>query len=130
MKSVIELKNVSKVYKSKKSIDTLALQDVSLKFQNSGMVFIVGKSGSGKSTLLNILGGLDSVTSGNVLVEGKNLSEFSTSELDSYRNTYVGFIFQEFNILEQYNVSENIELSLRLQGKKQKNTDVLEILES
>jgi len=129
VKSVIELKNVSKVYKSKKSIDTLALQDVSLKFQNSGMVFIVGKSGSGKSTLLNILGGLDSVTSGNVLVEGKNLSEFSTSELDSYRNTYVGFIFQEFNILEQYNVSENIEVSLRLQGKKQKNTDVLEILE-
>lgn len=126
---MIELKNVSKVYKSKKSIDTVALQDVTLKFNNSGMVFVVGKSGSGKSTLLNVLGGLDSVSSGDILVENRNLNELNNKDLDSYRNTYVGFIFQEFNILEEYNVNENIDLALRLQGKEKNKEEVLNILE-
>lgn len=126
---MIELRNVRKIYKSRKSVNTVALQDVSLKFENSGMVFIVGKSGSGKSTLLNILGGLDSVSSGEIFVENKNLISLSNKELDSYRNSYVGFIFQEFNILEQYNVYENIELSLRLQREEFNKDKVLQILD-
>lgn len=126
---MIELRNVGKIYKSRKSVNTVALQDVSLKFENSGMVFIVGKSGSGKSTLLNILGGLDSVSSGEIFVENKNLISLSNKELDSYRNSYVGFIFQEFNILEQYNVYENIELSLRLQREEFNKDKVLQILD-
>lgn len=125
---MIEFQNVNKIYKSKNSIDTLALNNVSLKFENKGMVFIVGKSGSGKSTLLNMLGGLDSVTSGKIFVDGKVLNDFSDKDLDSYRNSYVGFIFQDFNILEQYNVYENIDLSLRLQNKNNNKEEVREIL--
>ena len=115
---MIELKNVNKIYKSKKGSDTQALNDINLKIGNKGMLFIVGKSGSGKSTLLNLLGGLDSITSGEILINNKNISKFTKEQYDSYRNTYIGFIFQEFNILEQYNVYENIELSVRLQNHK------------
>lgn len=125
---MIELKNVTKVYKSKKGNSTKALNNVNLKFENKGMVFIVGKSGSGKSTLLNLLGGLDSATSGEILVNNQNINEFSASNYDAYRNTYIGFIFQEFNVLEQYNVYENIELSLKLQGKNSSKLEIEDIL--
>ena len=125
---MIELKNVTKVYKSKKGNSTKALNNVNLKFENKGMVFIVGKSGSGKSTLLNLLGGLDSATSGEILVNNQNINEFSASNYDAYRNTYIGFIFQEFNVLEQYNVYENIELSLKLQGKSPSKLEIEDIL--
>lgn len=125
---MIELKNVTKFYKSKKGNSTKALNNVNLKFENKGMVFIVGKSGSGKSTLLNLLGGLDSATSGEILVNNQNINEFSASNYDAYRNTYIGFIFQEFNVLEQYNVYENIELSLKLQGKSPSKLEIEDIL--
>lgn len=115
---MIELRNVSKIYKSKKSTSTTALDKINLKIGNKGMLFIVGKSGSGKSTLLNLLGGLDSVTTGEILVNNKNISKFNKKQYDSYRNTYIGFIFQEFNVLEEYNVYENIEIALKLQNKK------------
>ena len=121
---MIELKNVKKKYKSKRGADTTALDDVNIKIGNSGMLFIVGKSGSGKSTLLNLLGGLDSVTSGNILINGEDISNFNDKKYDSYRNTYIGFIFQEFNILEQYNVYENIELVLKLQNKSVIRKDI------
>ncbi len=125
---MIELKNVTKIYKSKKSISTKALDDVSLKLGNIGMVFIVGKSGSGKSTLLNLLGGLDSVTNGDIIVDNKKMSRFKTKDYDSYRNTCVGFIFQEFNVLDEYNVYENIDLALRLQDKKDKTSEISKLL--
>ncbi len=115
---MIEVKNISKTYKSKKGKNTLALDNVTLSFSEKGMTFILGKSGSGKSTLLNVLGGLDKYDKGEVLVLGKSTKEFSESEFDSYRNTYVGFIFQEFNLLEEYNVYENITLALQLQQKE------------
>ncbi len=126
---MIELKNVKKKYKSKRGADTTALDDVNIKIGNSGMLFIVGKSGSGKSTLLNLLGGLDSVTSGNILINGEDISNFNDKKYDSYRNTYIGFIFQEFNILEQYNVYENIELVLKLQNKSVIRKDIDNLLE-
>lgn len=125
---MIELKNVKKVYKSKKGTSTIALDDVNLKIGNTGMVFIVGKSGSGKSTLLNLLGGLDGLEQGEILINGKNISKFNKKQYDSYRNTYIGFIFQEFNILEQYNVYENIELALKLQNQKTSKDNIDELL--
>ena len=126
---MIELKHVGKIYKSKKSSDTTALNDVSLQIPDKGLVFIVGRSGSGKSTLLNLLGGLDNLTSGEVFVSGKNISNFTDKEFDSYRNSYVGFVFQEFNILEQYNVYENIELALKLQEKESSKEEINKLLE-
>lgn len=126
---MIELKNVVKVYKSKKSSDTTALNDVSLQIADKGLVFIVGRSGSGKSTLLNLLGGLDNLTSGEIFVSGKSISKFDNKQFDAYRNSYVGFIFQEFNILEQYNVYENIELALSLQDKESSRSEIDTLLE-
>ena len=114
---MIEFKNLNKVYKTKKGIETKALNNINLKIGNVGMVFITGKSGSGKSTMLNLLGGLDTVTSGELLINNQNISNFKKHEYDSYRNTYIGFVFQEFNILEQYNVYDNIALALKLQNK-------------
>ena len=115
---MIELKNVSKTYTSRKSKNTKALNDISLTLNDNGMTFILGKSGSGKSTLLNILGGLDKYDSGEMIIMGKSTKTFTQKDYDSYRNTYVGFIFQEFNILEDYDVSENIKLALQLQQKE------------
>ena len=125
---MIELENLKKVYKSKKSTSTIAIDNINLKIGNKGMVFIVGKSGSGKSTLLNLLGGLDSITSGKILINGKNISDFNNKQYDSYRNTYIGFIFQEFNVLEQYNVYENIELALKLQNSIVSKNKINELL--
>ena len=125
---MIEFKNVSKIYKTKKGVETKALNNINLKIGNKGLVFIVGKSGSGKSTMLNLLGGLDNITSGELFINNKDISKFKNKQYDAYRNTYVGFIFQEFNILENYNVYENIELALRLQNKKASKTDIDELL--
>ncbi len=115
---MIELKGVRKTYKAKKGSSTKALDDIYLKLADKGMTFILGKSGSGKSTLLNIIGGLDVPDSGEVIILGKNTKKFKNTDFDSYRNTYVGFVFQEFNLLEDYTVYENILLGLKLQQKK------------
>lgn len=129
---MIELNSVTKIYKSKKGTTTQALNNVSLKFENTGMTFILGKSGSGKSTLLNIIGGLDKYDSGDMVILGKSSKDFTQADFDSYRNTYIGFVFQDFNILEDYNVYENIVLALQLQQKqinKDKIDNLLEKLE-
>ena len=115
---MLELKNITKVYKPKKGVKTIALDNVSFTLNDKGMIFLVGKSGSGKSTLLNIIGGLDKADNGDLILNEKSFKKFKNKDLDSYRNTYIGFVFQEFNILEEYNVYQNIELALNLQKKK------------
>ena len=126
---MIELKNVVKTYKSKKGNSTTALNNISIKFDNKGMTFILGKSGSGKSTLLNVIGGLDKYDSGDITILGKSSENFKKADFDSYRNTYVGFVFQEFNILEDYNIYENIVLALQLQKKNINESEIDELLE-
>ena len=128
---MLEVKNLSKIYKAtvKGGVATKALDDVSLKFPDKGMVFLLGKSGSGKSTLLNVCGGLDAPTSGEIIVKGKSSKSFSQSDFDSYRNTFVGFIFQEYNILNEFSVEDNIALALELQGKPKDKKVIAELLE-
>ena len=126
---MLEIKNLTKVYKTKNGAETVALAGVSLKFGERGMVFLLGKSGSGKSTLLNLCGGLDSPDSGEVIIKGRSSRDFSQSDFDSYRNTFVGFVFQEYNILNEFTVEENIALALELQGKSKNSERVREILE-
>ena len=126
---MIEIKNIVKTYRPKKGGEVKALDDVSLKFPEKGLVFILGKSGSGKSTLLNVMGGLDTADSGEIIIKGKSSKEFSTGDFDSYRNTYLGFIFQEYNILEDFNVGANIALALKLQGAKATDEKINEILD-
>ncbi len=125
---MIEVKNLTKIYNLQKSTEVIALNDISLNFNTTGLVFIVGKSGSGKSTLLNILGGLDSYTSGEIFVNGKSTKEFTQSNFDDYRNTYVGFVFQEYNLLEDLTVEKNISIALELQGINKDSREIESIL--
>ena len=127
---MIELKNITKIYRSKKGVKTTALNDVSLKLGNKGMVFVLGKSGSGKSTLLNIVGGLDKYNKGEIIINGKSSKNFKQRDFDAYRNTYIGFIFQEFNILEEFSVYRNIALALQLQKKHPDKEVINNILKS
>lgn len=126
---MLEVKNLKRVYKVKGSDPVYALNDVSLKFPETGLVFILGKSGSGKSTLLNVMGGLDNVDDGEIIINGKSSKTFSKVEMDSYRNTYLGFIFQEYNILSDFTVRENIALALQLQHKKATDEIINSILQ-
>lgn len=125
---MIEVKNLFKKYTVKNGIEVKALDDVSLKIDKVGMVFLLGKSGAGKSTLLNVLGGLDRVDSGEIIINGKSSKDFSQSDFDSYRNTYLGFIFQEYNILNEFSIAENIALAIELQGRKPTNEEIDNIL--
>lgn len=125
---MLETRDLYKVYKPKKGVAVTALNKVSLKFPEKGMVFLLGKSGSGKSTLLNLLGGLDKYDSGEIIIKGVSSKDFNQQHFDSYRNTYVGFIFQEYNILEEFSVGANIALALELQGKKATDEVISEIL--
>ena len=126
MLKAIDLK---KQYKPKNGQVVNALDGVTIDFSETGMVFILGKSGSGKSTLLNVLGGLDKYDSGEVIVKGKSSKDFSQADFDSYRNTFIGFIFQEYNILQEFSVEKNIGLALELQGKKADKEVINELME-
>ncbi len=125
---MLEVRNLVKIYKPKKGVPVRALDGVSLRFPETGMVFLLGKSGSGKSTLLNLLGGLDRYNSGEILIKGCSSKTFRQRHFDSYRNTYLGFIFQEYNILDEFSVGANIALALQLQGKKPDSQVINDIL--
>ncbi len=125
---MLEIRNLSKTYHSKKGESVKALDNINITFSESGMVFILGKSGSGKSTLLNVMGGLDGYDSGEFVIMGKSSKDFAGSDFDAYRNTFIGFIFQEYNILDDFSVGANIGLALELQGKKATDEKINEIL--
>ena len=125
---MLEVKDLVKIYKPKKGEPVRALDGVSLRFPQTGMVFILGKSGSGKSTLLNVCGGLDAPDGGEIVVKGRSSKHFSAADFDGYRNTLAGFVFQEYNILEEFTVEENVALALKLQGKADCRERVRDIL--
>ncbi len=125
---MLETKNLSKIYKPKKGVPVTALDKISLRFPDKGMIFLLGKSGSGKSTLLNLLGGLDRYDSGEIIIKGVSSKDFKQKHFDSYRNTYVGFIFQEYNVLEEFSVGANIALAIELQNRKATDEEISEIL--
>ena len=125
---MLEVRDLKKYYKTKGGVEVHALDGVSIQFPETGMVFLLGKSGSGKSTLLNVSGGLDKPDSGEIIVKGKSSKDFSQSDFDSYRNTFIGFVFQEYNILNEFNIETNIALALELQGKKNDKKAVEDLL--
>jgi ABC-type lipoprotein export system ATPase subunit/ABC-type lipoprotein release transport system permease subunit len=126
---MIQLINANKIYTSKSGIKVRALDHVNLEFNARGLVFVLGKSGSGKSSLLNILGGLDSANTSKVVINGQELKRFDDRSCSIYRNTHIGFIFQEYNLMNNLDVYENIALALRLQNKKIEQKHVLEMLD-
>ena len=97
-----------------------AVKDLSAVFPDTGLVFILGPSGSGKSTLLNMLGGLDNPDSGDIWIENRKLSSLSKAEKTAYLNSYLGFVFQEYNILKDLSLKENITLALEIQKHSRK----------
>lgn len=113
---MIRVENVTKIYKTKRRESSRALNQISFTLPDKGMVFIIGKSGSGKSTLLNLIGGLDKITSGDICCFGNSLAKMSTRDLENYRNTLAGFIFQDFHLLEDLTVYDNVKLALDLQN--------------
>ena len=125
---MIEIKNLTKIYDKSKMV-VKALDDVSLVLPDKGLVFVLGKSGSGKSTFLNMLGGLDNLTSGDIVLNGVSLSRLNGDELDSYRNNYIGIIYQNFNLFPNETVKENILTSSIISNKKIEEKDVQDILQ-
>lgn len=115
---MIIVNNLTKVYKSKeiKKHHNLVLKNLSFTLPDTGFVFIVGKSGSGKSTLLNMIGGLDDYTSGEIIVDGNNFSNFNAKDFMKYRSSYLGFVFQQYNLIDEMTVRQNIELTLDISG--------------
>ena len=119
---MLELKNVSKSYKN-----TKVLNNVNIKFREKEFVSILGPSGSGKTTLLNIIGGLDKYDEGNLIIDGVLTRNFKENDWDNYRSKRIGFIFQNYNLINHLTVFENVELALLVNGKKNKSK-VIDIL--
>lgn len=109
----IEFKNVSKKYYQGK-ITITALDKVNFSLDEGELVVILGPSGAGKTTLLNILGGIDTATSGTINVAGKNITKLNEHELTKYRRTDIGFVFQFYNLIQNLTALENVELAVQL----------------
>lgn len=109
MEKIVELKNVSKVYKIGDN-EFKALDNIDLSLNKGEMIVILGPSGAGKSTLLNLIGGMDTPTNGNVIIDGENISKYNENKLSDYRAENVGFIFQFYNILPSLTVKENVDI--------------------
>lgn len=107
--AIVEFKNVSRIYTSGEH-ELKALDGVDIKLEEGKFVVILGPSGAGKSTLLNMLGGLDSPTSGKIYVQGRDISQLSKDELADYRAATVGFVFQFYNLIPTLTVQENVAL--------------------
>ncbi|MBU6500607.1 MAG: ABC transporter ATP-binding protein [Patescibacteria group bacterium] len=112
---MIEVKNITKIYKTG-DFETVALKNVSFSVRDGEFVAIMGPSGSGKSTLMHLLGALDTPTSGEYLLDGKNVAKLSEDELADIRNEKIGFVFQQFNLLPRATVFRNVMLPLVYAG--------------
>lgn len=126
---MIQLINVNKYYYSGNE-KIHAVRNLTVTFPDTGLSFILGPSGSGKSTLLNLLGALDTPDDGLILIEDRDLSSFTKRERTNYLNSYLGFVFQEYNILKDLSLKENISLPLEIQrwGHKKRIARIKEII--
>ena len=116
MAKLIKLRNVYKIYSEGLESEVRALDGVSLEVERGEFVAVVGQSGSGKSTMMNVLGCLDIPSRGDYLLDGVDVRELSDKELSRIRNKQIGFIFQQYNLIQNLTVLENVELPLIYQG--------------
>ena len=124
---MLTLKHLKKIYKTK-SLTQVALNDVNVNFRKNEFVTILGQSGSGKTTLLNVIGGLDNYDYGELIINGKSTKNFKDNDWDYYRNSCVGFIFQNYNLINHISVYKNVELALTLSNSKDKRKKVMDAL--
>jgi len=116
---IVELKNLVKIYDDSE-VKVKAVDNINLSFEEGDFAAIVGPSGSGKTTLLNLLGGLDTPTEGEIVVNGTDIGDLSSSELINFRLQNIGFVFQAYNLIPVLTAKENVEFIMELQGKKRK----------
>ena len=114
---MIELKNIKKIY-NKGENEVVALGGISLKIEEGELLSVMGASGSGKTTLLNVLGGMDRMDDGEYLFKGERIDQMNNKKLDVFRSKKIGFVFQQFMLLPDYTVFENVEIPLRAQNVK------------
>ena len=119
--NLLEVKNLKKVYTSLGMNKTEALKDINFSVEKGEFIAIMGESGSGKTTLLNILASLDKASSGEVYLEGKLINNIKDKDLASFRRDNLGFVFQEFNLLDTFNLKDNILLPLVLANNNYKD---------
>ena len=129
---IIEVKEIVKIYDEKSPNPVMAVNGISLTFEEGEFTAVVGPSGSGKTTLLNMIGGLDQPTSGEILIQGSDIWKLKPSELTDFRLHNIGFIFQSYNLIPVLTAKENVEFILELQGKSKNEREQrsLELLAS
>ncbi|MGB7604837.1 MAG: ABC transporter ATP-binding protein [Lutisporaceae bacterium] len=125
MKDYIELKDVKKLYKMG-SQSIKALDGASFSINKGEFVVVAGPSGAGKSTFLNILGGMDTPSSGEIAVDGNEISKYNTKQLTAYRRDDIGFVFQFYNLVQNLTALENVELAVQISKKPLNPEEVLE----
>ena len=119
MKEIMQVKNISKEY-GKKGVKTRVLNNVSLEIYEGDFIAIMGPSGAGKSTLLNLLSTIDKPTHGSILMEGVDITKIKNDKLSNIRKKHIGFIFQDYNLLDNMTLMDNIALPLSINGKNPK----------
>ena len=124
MENILEVKNIEKYYGNKDNV-TKAIDGISFDIKKGDFVGIMGASGSGKTTLLNSISTIDSVTTGNILLKGEDITKLKGKRLEKFRRDELGFIFQDYNLLDTLTVYENIALALTIQKKNPKEIDKL-----
>lgn len=123
MNTILEVKNIEKYYGNKKNL-TKAINNISFEVDKGEFVGIMGPSGSGKTTLLNCIATIDKVTTGSIKIDGKDITTLSRKNIEKFRRENLGFIFQDFNLLDTLSVYENISLALSVIGVKGKDIDI------
>ena len=124
MKNILSVENIEKYYGNKDNI-TKVIDNINFKVDKGEFVGIMGPSGSGKTTLLNCISTIDNVTTGSIVINGKDITKLKAKQLEKFRRDELGFIFQDFNLLDTLTAYENIALALTIQGKKPKDIDAL-----
>lgn len=123
MNTILEVKNIEKYYGNKKNL-TKAINNISFEVDKGEFVGIMGPSGSGKTTLLNCIATIDKVTTGSIKIDGNDITTLSRKNIEKFRRENLGFIFQDFNLLDTLSVYENISLALSVIGVKGKDIDI------
>ena len=119
MENILTIENISKYYGNKSNL-TKAISNISMNFDKGEFIAIMGASGSGKTTLLNVISTIDKVTSGHIYIEGQDITKLKGNDLNRFRREELGFIFQDFNLLDTLTAYENIALALQIQNFKAK----------
>jgi len=123
MNNFIKIENINKIYNKGTSLEVIGLKDINVALEKGEFVVLSGPSGSGKTTLLNLIGGLDSITSGEIYIDGLEISKLNEEELCDKRRDNIGFVFQAYNLIPVFTAKENIEYIMKLQGHSQKKCD-------